>query len=142
MCEALLVGADEQLARASDDIEPRPHDPEVLLLITHVVLVVPRQMIASPFRIEVRATMIATIATQAIPDRRRVERRDRKQRCVRGGDHREPDRFARLRRRAPHRAFVRRIVATVLAHRLMMIVIVEREPTRLVATEAVQHVFV
>src|SRR4029079_8913383 len=45
----------------------------------------------------------------------------------------------RLRRRAPHRSFVRRVVAAVAAYGLMVLVIVGREAAAFVATEAVQQ---
>src|SRR5262249_46297520 len=58
IARALLLGADEDLARAGERIEPRPHHAEVLVLIAHVMVVVPRQVIARPRRIEVRAAVV------------------------------------------------------------------------------------
>ena len=122
-------------------VEPlKRHAPVTVLVHTHVVIVVPRQMLAAPLGIDVAAPMIAAVLREQVPRGQRVERRDRKQRRVRESDQREADRFARLRGRAPHRTFEVRIVAAVAAHFLMMRVEVKREHAALVAAEPVQQV--
>src|SRR5437016_3320082 len=106
------------------------------------MLVVPRQVITAPLGIEMRSAMIAPVALQAVPDRRRVERGDREEREMSEPDRDQSDRLAGLRRRAPWRAFVCGVVAAVATHRLMMLVIVERESRLLAPAEPMQEVLV
>src|SRR5580704_424587 len=137
----LFCRADVGLARATQTIEPlKRHAPVPVLVRAHVMIVVPREVLASPRGIDVAASMIAPILREQVPRRRRVERRDRQERRVREPDEREPDRFAELRRRAPHRTFEVRIVAAVSPDLLMMRMKVKREDAGLVAPAPVQQV--
>jgi len=103
-----------RFARAHNEIEPRSRDTPVGFLIrSHVVVVVPRQMLSCPIGIEVSAFVYAMVADRAVPDGGGEERRNGQEWQMSGGKHGETQRLFALGMPAPNGALVVRIPKTM-----------------------------
>src|SRR5882762_2952494 len=68
----LLRGAHVGDTRAQELVEPLERDAPVAVLVgTHVMIVVPRQVRATPLGIDVAATVIAAVLREQVPRGRR-----------------------------------------------------------------------
>ena len=103
-----------RFARAHNEIEPRSRDTPVGFLIrSHVVVVVPRQILSCPIGIEVSAFVYAMVADRAVPDGGGEERRNGQEWQMSGGKHGETQRLFALGMPAPNGALVVRIPKTM-----------------------------